>query len=352
MSLSSITIPTESSITITAKIYHPDEKLFGDRLREEAHLSPREKFWARAVPSLSKEEGGLTRESILHLENEVRENLGKELKEGLVEDFPSRQKLIKEASETKSIKKKSASWWNDILARLASWFGPAEPPILPPVPKSLEDLYIETKILGYSSMEVALGLSAAEPTIQFIESYFEIFRVALDGLLPGAFRAAVPEIDSATPFGAEVETAVSDGTSLYHSSAGGNRGGIRQMPNNKKSRAEIIAEYLRLVLNATLIVPVLLSLWVLNIAFNKLGEWRNDQSNEYKEIIQTQKQIIEEDRNRIQILFDRLLPKPENPPVNTSKPPPPDNSGSRGGTRRRRSRRSKSRHRQVRQRTH
>jgi hypothetical protein len=75
------------------------------------------------------------------------------------------------------------------------------------------------------------------------------------------------------------------------------------------------ANWVWIISNTSLVVPVLLAAAILYIASTKLNDWTGSERKAFERLIDSQAQAISEDRQRFKLLFDELQKKPEPSPT-------------------------------------
>lgn len=335
-----IEMPHESAI-INIRIYNRGERLYGSTPTEPSQASRQERFWTLAVPALESKEWSELSSTIRKYESKIESELGYKLKELFVKAYPSLKKRYYPETKEKphispryqeSLLSNISSWYERIKTRFLDWLLKEESPHTSPLSDETEliqELSFKTRILGYSSLDAELSITPWGLVSEFLD--FDLIRIALDEFLPPAFVATIQEAD---PNRLEFDVDIPDSTEnkFYETVDGENKRGIRRMHSKTNSQASK-PEYVRKLVQATFLFPTLLALAVLYIAFNRLMDWGTKQNDAYKEIISAQKQIIEEDRTRFLLLFDRLMPpKQENTAANSSAEPLPEPAKARTRT--------------------
>ena len=158
--------------------------------------------------------------------------------------------------------------------------------------------------IHYSSLDLGLYIGAVEKLGQIFDSNFDLFLMFLDIYAPIAFASALGIDPLPDLVRSELQEAPDSIRNEFEKS-----GGTNTMIGREQLAALRKREWLSGIANASLAIPFALALAVTYFAFKELSTLRAEQKNLYQPIIEQQMNLLKEDRERLQQLFERVNPK-------------------------------------------
>ena len=175
-----------------------------------------------------------------------------------------------------------------------------------------EELIIEARVVGYGSMEVELIFGTVGKLVSAFDANVELFEMFLATYLPIAFSEAVPLAarNSAVLEGLQADF---DFTTDIPLSLRQQFSALPVPPLRKSGDPAVFdrAKWAWAISNTTLVVPVLLALGVLYVAFSHLSSLTTAPTQLYQDLLSQQQAALSAERERAEmlnrIIIERLL---------------------------------------------
>ena len=155
----------------------------------------------------------------------------------------------------------------------------------------LSNVAFKVKNLSYSSLLLGLDIAGVEYLVKAFNNNFDTFRIFLEGFIHPAFAVVV-----GSQFANQLTYSLTSYGKLqaeFEKGAGANKA-----PSNTKGKG--IAEFVWGLINTSLIVPVLLALLIMLIAFQETNNARNQYNTALQAVIDQQSQLLEIETKRLE----------------------------------------------------
>lgn len=170
------------------------------------------------------------------------------------------------------------------------------------------DIFFSTRISGYASLSFDLSTGSFGQLARAFDSNFDTFRVFLDAFIPVAFAEVFNEdfsnrFDFTVSIPSSVEQAFTSAARdlAVAQTTGSPKSSGQAVGPAAPSAARARAEYIWLLANGSLLVPVLIALAVMLYGIRLLSEIRSSEFIALQPILQHQLELLKEDRLRITV---------------------------------------------------